>query len=285
MRIPRMFSAMLDTPLGVCYLPAEIIPHFFIESERRPIMLLSGKTALITGGSRGIGREIVLAFLNQGASVAYIDLEEGDSLKEYQEIAQKNNVKINFRKGNVADEEGITSAIQEIIEETPNGLDILVNNAGITRDGLIFRMKAEDWKSVLEVNLSSAFYTSKAVSRHMIKQQSGSIINVSSIVGIFGNAGQCNYSASKAGLIGLTKSLAREVASRNVRVNAVAPGFIKTKMTEKLNDNQKESLLNQIPLKRMGEPSEVASVILFLASDLSSYLTGQVIQITGGMGM
>jgi 3-oxoacyl-[acyl-carrier protein] reductase len=248
-------------------------------------MLLSGKTAIITGGSRGIGREIVLSFLNQGASVYYIDLEEGDSLSEYQNIAESNNVSVVYKKGNVAHEEDISKLIDEIVKESPAGVDILVNNAGITRDGLVFRMKAEDWKSVIDVNLSSAFYTSKAVSRHMIKKQSGSIINVSSIVGVIGNAGQCNYSASKAGLIGLTKSLAREVASRNVRVNAVAPGFIKTKMTDKLNESQQEALLNQIPLKRMGEPSEVASVILFLASDMSSYLTGQVVHITGGMGM
>jgi 3-oxoacyl-[acyl-carrier protein] reductase len=247
-------------------------------------MLLEGKKAIVTGGSRGIGREICLAFLHNGASVYYLDLAEGDSLSEYQEIASKHGAVAEFREANVADEEGVTKVINDLVAAT-GGIDIVVNNAGITRDGLIFRMSSKDWGDVLSVNLSSAFYVSKAIARHMIKQREGAIINVASIVGVIGNAGQTNYSASKAGLIGFTKSLAREVAGRNVRVNAIAPGFINTAMTEKLNEEQKDALRAQIPLGRIGEPSEVAKVVVFLASDLSSYLTGQVIHITGGMGM
>lgn len=247
-------------------------------------MLLEGKKALVTGGSRGIGREIVLAFLRNGAGVYYIDLNPGESQEEYQTIAKEMGVEAIYKEGNVADEQTITATTEEILSES-GGIDILVNNAGITRDGLIFRMSAEDWTSVLSINLTSAFYLSKAVSRAMIKQRSGSIVNVASIVGVIGNAGQTNYSASKAGLIGFTKSLAREVAGRNVRVNAVAPGFIKTKMTEKLNEEQQQALRDQIPMSRIGEPEEVAKAIVFLCSDLASYITGQVLQVTGGMGM
>ena len=247
-------------------------------------MLLKGKIAVVTGGSRGIGKEIVLAFLNQGATIYYLDLQQGDSLEEYQKIAAQHSAQAFFKEANVADEDRVAVVIDEIVKEA-GAIDILVNNAGITRDGLIFRMKTEDWKSVLDVNLSSAFYCSRAASRHMIKQKGGSIINVASIVGVIGNAGQTNYSASKAGLIGLTKSLAREVASRGVRVNAVAPGFIVTPMTDKLNEEQKSALYGQIPMGRLGDPEEVAKVILFLASDLSSYVTGEVLKITGGLGM
>ncbi len=247
-------------------------------------MLLEGKKALVTGGSRGIGREIVLSFLRHGASVYYVDLNPGESLDEYQSLAKEMGVEAFYKEGNVADEQTITATTEEILAES-GGIDILVNNAGITRDGLIFRMSAEDWTSVLNINLTSAFYLSRAVSRTMIKQRSGSIVNVASIVGMIGNAGQTNYSASKAGLIGFTKSLAREVAGRNVRVNAVAPGFIKTKMTENLNEEQQQKLREQIPMSRIGEPEEVAKAIVFLCSDLASYITGQVIQVTGGMGM
>ena len=247
-------------------------------------MLVSGNRALVTGGSRGIGREIVLKLLENGASVYYIDLNPGDSLDEYRQIAEKNGQKVVYKEGNVADEETITATTEEILEES-GGIDILVNNAGITRDGLIFRMSAQDWNDVLTINLTSAFYLSKVVSRSMIKRRTGSIINVASIVGVIGNGGQTNYSASKAGLIGFTKSLAREVAGRNVRVNAIAPGFISTKMTEKLTEEQRDALRAQIPMGRIGEPEEVAKVVLFLASDLASYVTGHVVQITGGMGM
>ena len=247
-------------------------------------MLLKGKKALITGGARGIGREIVLSFLNNGASVYYIDLAEGDSMAEYKGIAKENGCEVFFHKGNVAEEEEITAVCEKILEES-SGIDILVNNAGITRDGLIFRMTAKDWEDVIKINLTSAFYISKVVSRAMIKQRGGSIVNIASIVGVIGNGGQTNYSASKAGLIGFTKSLAREVAARGVRVNAVAPGFIKTPMTDKLNETQVKALSGKIPLARLGLPSEVASVVLFLASELSSYVSGEVIKIDGGMGM
>ncbi len=247
-------------------------------------MLLKGKKALITGGARGIGREIVLSFLSNGASVYFIDLAEGDSMAEYKNLAKDKGCEVFFYKGNVAEEEEITAVCEKILEES-KGIDILVNNAGITRDGLIFRMTAKDWEDVIKINLTSAFYISRAISKAMIKQRSGSIINIASIVGVIGNGGQTNYSASKAGLIGFTKSLAREVSSRGVRVNAVAPGFIKTPMTDKLNETQVKALYDKIPLARLGLPSEVASVVLFLASELSSYVTGEVIKIDGGMGM
>ncbi|TVQ22697.1 MAG: 3-oxoacyl-[acyl-carrier-protein] reductase [Spirochaetaceae bacterium] len=247
-------------------------------------MLLQGKNALVTGGSRGIGREIVLAFLREGASVWYLDLAEGDSLAEYQELAAKNGATASFIEANVADEPSVEQAIAAMLAATDR-IDVLVNNAGITRDNLLFRMSAQEWNDVLSVNLTSAFFLSKIVVRQMAKQRSGSVINVASIVGVIGNPGQANYSASKAGMIGLTKSVAREVAARNVRVNAVAPGFINTKMTEKLNEEQQNALKSQIPMGRIGEPEEVAKAILFLASDLSSYLTGQVIHVTGGLGM
>ncbi|MFW5825982.1 MAG: 3-oxoacyl-[acyl-carrier-protein] reductase [bacterium] len=247
-------------------------------------MLLEGKKAIVTGGSRGIGREIVLAFLREGASVWYIDLAEGDSLAEYQALAKEHGQSAAFKEGNVADEESVSAVIGEIIKEADT-VDILVNNAGITRDNLLFRMSGKEWNDVLSVNLSSAFYTSRIVLRQMAKQRTGSVINIASIVGVIGNAGQVNYSASKAGMIGLTKSSAKEVASRNVRVNAVAPGFINTHMTQELNEEQQNALKVHIPMGRIGEPEEVAKACVFLASDLASYLTGQVIHVTGGLGM
>ena len=189
-----------------------------------------------------------------------------------------------FKKTNVASEDEVNSVIKEILDES-EGVDILVNNAGITRDGLLFRMPLENWETVLTINLTSAFLVCKPIARAMAKQRSGSIINMASVVGVGGNAGQTNYSASKAGLIGLTKSLAKEVASRNVRVNAVAPGFIDTEMTQKLSDQARDAMLGQVPMKRPGTPEEVAKVVLFLASDLSSYVTGRVIQIDGGMAI
>jgi 3-oxoacyl-[acyl-carrier protein] reductase len=248
-------------------------------------MLVQGKIFLFTGGAQGIGREMVLIFLRNGASVWYIDLQQGDSLAEYQEIAKKNGAQAVFRQGNVADEEGITAVAKEILKES-GGIDILVNNAGITRDGLSFRMSAKDWNDVITINLTSAFYLSKVVVQDMfMKKRPGSVVNVASIVGVIGNGGQVNYSASKAGLIGFTKSLAREVASRNIRVNAIAPGFIQTKMTDKLNDEQRKALSAQIPMGRLGQPEDVAKAALFLACDLSSYITGHVVHVTGGLGM
>ena len=247
-------------------------------------MLLEGKKALVTGGARGIGKEIVVSFLKNGASVYFIDLNPSEYMDEYEKLAAETGQKVVFKQGNVADEEQISNVVNEILEES-GGLDVLVNNAGITRDGLFFRMSSKDWNDVLTINLTSAFYISKIVSRAMAKQKSGSIINVASIVGVIGNAGQVNYSASKAGLIGFTKSLSREIAKKNVRVNAIAPGFIRTPMTDKLNEKQTADLATQIPMGRLGEPEEVAKVTLFLASDLASYITGQAIHITGGLGM
>ena len=247
-------------------------------------MLLQGKTALITGGARGIGKEIVNLFLSEGASVFCVDLIDSEYLDDYKKLATEKGTSIIYKKADVSNEAQIAAVAEECINET-DGIDILVNNAGITRDGLIMRMSEEDWQKVLSVNLNSAFFLSKALTRHMIKRRSGSIINVASIVGVIGNAGQVNYSASKAGLIGLTKSLAREVGGRSVRVNAVAPGFIRSAMTDKLNEKQQEAFFAQIPMTRFGEPEEVAKAILFLASDLSSYITGHVLHITGGLGM
>jgi 3-oxoacyl-[acyl-carrier protein] reductase len=223
--------------------------------------------------------------LRNGASVWYIDIQQGDSLGEYEEIAKANNAKAVFKQGNVADEEGITAVLKEILKES-GGIDVLVNNAGITRDGLSFRMSSKDWNDVLTINLTSAFLISKVVVQDMfMKKRPGAVVNVASIVGVIGNGGQVNYSASKAGLIGFTKSLAREVASRNIRVNAVAPGFIQTKMTDKLTEEQKKALSAQIPMVRLGLPEDVAKATLFLASDLSVYITGHVLHVTGGLGM
>lgn len=247
-------------------------------------MLLEGKKALVTGGSRGIGREIVRTFLRNGADVFYISRSPGDSQEELGSLADELGRTVTYKEGNVGDEETISRVVIEVLEES-GGLDILVNNAGMTRDGLIFRMSSDDWNDVLTVNLTSAFYICKLVARSMIKRRSGSIINVTSIVGVTGNPGQTNYSAAKAGLIGFTKSLAREVAGRNVRVNAIAPGYIETEMTERLTEEQRETLVSQIPMGRVGTAEEVANTALFLGSELSSYTTGQVLHTTGGLGM
>ena len=246
-------------------------------------MLLEGKKALVTGGSRGIGKEIVMKFLAEGASVHYCSRAEGPFKAEI-EAAAKGDATVTFHTANISDENEVKALIKEI---TADGkLDILVNNAGITRDGLIFRMSLDQWESVLKVNLTGAFLVSREVSAFMaMKQKSGSIINMTSVVGQMGNAGQTNYSASKAGLIGFTKSLAKETAKRNVRVNAVAPGFIQTDMTDKLSDDVKEEYARAIPLGRMGSPEDIANTVLYLASDLSSYITGQVIRVDGGLLM
>ncbi len=246
-------------------------------------MLLKGKTAIVTGGSRGIGRAIVEDFLKEGATVYYISRTQSDSHESLEAIASEKGGAVYWREGDVS-KESITEVLDGIISEA-KVVDILVNNAGITRDGLIFRMSSEDWDAVLNVNLKSAFLTSKVIARLMTKQRGGAIINISSVVGVIGNAGQVNYSASKAGLIGLTKSLAREVASRNVRVNAVAPGFVETDMTKKLGERAREALKSQIPLGRTAQPEEIAKVVTFLASENASYITGQVLLVDGGMAI
>lgn len=245
-------------------------------------MLLKAKKAIVTGGARGIGLEITKAFLNQGSSVYIIDLIESEEMPALEQSAKETGTEVYFKKADVANEEEISGVIDEIIKDAGQ-IDILVNNAGITRDNLFLRMSNDEWDKVIRINLTSAFYTSKAVARKMIKQKSGSIINMASIVGIGGNVGQINYAASKAGLIGLTKSLAKEIAKKNVRVNAIAPGYIETEMTHKTSDEAKAAMLSQIPMKRGGKPEEVAAVAVFLASELSSYITGRVIQVDGGM--
>ncbi len=245
-------------------------------------MQVDGRVAVVTGGSRGIGRSIVLSLLRDGAAVHYFSRSAGDSLEFFR--SEVDGADVTHHAVDVSDEDAIKGAFEEILTARP-GIDILVNNAGITRDGLIMRMSSEDWRSVMEINLTSAFLCSRAVARHMIKRRSGSIVNITSVVGKIGNAGQANYAASKAGLIGFTKSLARETASRNVRVNAIAPGFIETEMTDKLNDQQREQLVGQIPMGRIGAADEVASVCLFLASDASSYITGEVLTVGGGLAM
>ncbi len=246
-------------------------------------MLLEGKKALVTGGARGIGKEIIMKFLAEGASIHYCDLEEGPHKAEMDAAAQK-GASVTFHKANITNEDEVKALIKSITED--GKLDILVNNAGITRDGMVFRMSLDQWESVLKVNLTGSFLVAREVSAFMaMKQKSGTIINMASVVGQMGNAGQTNYSASKAGLIGFTKSLAKETSKRNVRVNAVAPGFIETAMTDKLTDDVKAEYAKAIPLGRMGVPEDIANTVLYLASDLSSYITGQVIRVDGGLVM
>jgi len=247
-------------------------------------MLLEGKKALVTGGSRGIGKEIVTQYLKEGADVWFVSTRESPHASEITDLAASLGRKALWKQGDVGDEEQVKQLIAEVLDEAGK-IDILVNNAGITRDGLIFRMSRDDWEQVMRINLESAFLFCRTIARHMVKQKSGAIINISSVVGVRGNGGQCNYSASKAGLIGLTKSLAKEIASRRVRVNALAPGFIDTSMTESLGEDVKKSLAEAIPMGCIGHPKDVADAAVFLGSDLSCYITGQVIGVDGGMGM
>jgi 3-oxoacyl-[acyl-carrier protein] reductase len=240
--------------------------------------ILEGKTCVVSGGSRGIGRAIVERFATEGASVYYLSRTEAAS------PALEGGKAPRFIACDVSSEAEVEKALAAVIAEA-GSIDVLVNNAGITRDGLVFRMSLEDWNAVISTNLTAAFLLSRTVARYMIKKRSGSIINISSIVGIMGNGGQTNYAASKAGVIGFTKSLAREVASRGVRVNALAPGFIDTDMSAKIPEEAKAKLLAGIPLGRAGRPEEVAAAALFLASEASSYITGEVIKLDGGMGM
>ena len=242
------------------------------------------KVALITGATRGIGKEIALELAANGFDIAVNYRNEQAGMEELKKEIEKNNVRCEFVKADVANFEDCESMVKETIEKFGK-IDVLVNNAGITKDGLIMRMKKEDFESVIDVNLTGTFNVTRNVIPHMLKQRSGRIINVSSVVGVAGNAGQTNYSASKAGIIGFTKSLAKEVASRNILVNAIAPGFIDTDMTSVLSDAVEEGINAQIPLKRMGTPKEVAKVVKFLSSEDSSYVTGQVINIDGGMVM
>jgi 3-oxoacyl-[acyl-carrier protein] reductase len=247
-------------------------------------MKLKGKTAIITGGAQGIGFSIASLFASEGADIAICDVQEEQCQKSAAELEQKYKVKTLAVKVDVTQ----IATCEEMAKKTLDKfgrIDILVNNAGITKDNLLMRMSDQEWDAVLAVNLKGSFNCTKAVVRPMMKQQAGRIINICSIVGLMGNAGQANYSASKGGLIAMTKTCAREFASRNVLVNGIAPGFIRTRMTDALTDEQKQKLSALIPLTRLGEPEDVARAALFLASDDSSYITGQIISVNGGMYM
>ncbi len=242
------------------------------------------KVAFITGSTRGIGKQIAITFAESGYDIAVNYRTENDDLKNTKKEIEEKGVKCFAVQGDVSSFEDCERFIKEIIDEYGK-IDVLVNNAGITRDTLLMRMKKEDFESVIDINLVGTFNVTKNVISYMLKARSGRIINISSVVGVSGNAGQTNYSASKAGIIGFTKSLAKEVGSRGILVNAVAPGFIETQMTDVLKDDIKDEIAKSIPLKRMGTPEDVANVVKFLASDDSSYITGQVINIDGGMLM
>ncbi|MGD6899817.1 3-oxoacyl-[acyl-carrier-protein] reductase [Bacillus infantis] len=247
-------------------------------------MKLDGKSAIVTGASRGIGREIALELARQGANVAVnysgSEAKANETVEEIKALGRDAFAV----KADVSDSEAVTAMMKETLERF-GSIDILVNNAGITRDNLLMRMKEEEWDEVISINLKGVFLCTKAVTRQMMKQRSGRIINVSSIVGVSGNPGQANYVAAKAGVIGLTKTSAKELATRGITVNAIAPGFISTDMTDKLNEEVKEQMLSGIPLGRLGEPSDIAKVALFLASEDSRYMTGQTLHVDGGMVM
>lgn len=244
---------------------------------------LEGKTALITGGAQGIGKAIGRRFLSEGAKVALCDINLDTAQVAARELSSTGGTAQAYLM-NVTDESNVEETVKSCVEEFGK-IDILVNNAGITRDMLMIRMKSEDWNAVLGVNLTGAFNVSKTVVKLMIKARSGRIINIASIVGLIGNAGQVNYSASKAGLIGMTKTMAKEFASRGITVNAIAPGFIQTTMTSHLSEEAKAAFLKAIPLKRSGSPEDVASAVTFLASEDAAYITGQVLCVDGGMVM
>lgn len=246
--------------------------------------LLKDKTAIITGGARGIGYAIAQEFVNEGADVVLLDVAFPEDFDTKASLLRNKGKKVIAKTVDITN----TNATQQVIDEAAAELgkiDILVNNAGITRDRLLVRMTEEDWDAVLSVNLKGCFNTIRTASRYMAKQRNGKIINISSVVGLIGNFGQANYAASKAGLIGLTKSVAKELASRNVNVNCIAPGFVETEMTAKLTNEQRMALLNLVPLKRGSNPEEIAGIVAFLASEKANYITGQVISVDGGMVM
>lgn len=251
------------------------------------MQLLKAKKALITGGTAGIGKEIAIAFAKQGANVAIFGTNEERAALVLQELEQSRLCPeqhfLSFIV-NVSEKSSVEGAIQQLLANWGQ-VDILINNAGITRDGLLMRMTEEDWDQVIDVNLKSVYNTCQALVRPMIKAKSGKIINISSVVGLTGNAGQANYAASKSGMIGFTKALAQELATRGICVNCIAPGFIQTRMTDALTEGQKEGILKKIPMGRMGDPQDIANAAVFLASSLSDYVTGQVLTVDGGMVM
>ncbi|MBQ6869865.1 MAG: 3-oxoacyl-[Alistipes sp.] len=246
--------------------------------------LLEGKVALITGAGRGIGKAVAMRFAEQGADIAFTDLELSEMVLATKAELEQFGVRVQAYASDAADFEQSHAVVEQIMADFGR-IDILVNNAGITKDGLMLRMSEAQWDAVINVNLKSAFNFVHAVTPIMARQRGGSIINMSSVVGVSGNAGQCNYSASKAGMIGLAKSIAKEMGSRGIRANCIAPGFIITEMTGKLSEEVREQWAKAIPLRRGGTPEDVANVALFLASDLSSYVSGQVIHCCGGMNM
>lgn len=246
--------------------------------------LLDGKVAIITGASRGIGKGIAALFVAQGAKVAFTYASSDEKARALEAELSTNGGVVKGFKSDAADFDAAQKLVDQVVEEFGT-VDILVNNAGITRDTLLMRMSEEQWDEVIRVNLKSIFNLSKAVIRPMLKAKSGSVINMSSIVGVTGNAGQANYAASKAGIIGFTKSMAAELGSRNIRCNAIAPGFIETEMTGALDEKVVQQWRDSIPLKRGGTPEDIANATLFLASDMSSYITGQTIHVCGGMHM
>ncbi len=246
-------------------------------------MMLKDKVAIVTGAAQGIGKSIAITLAKEGAHIAVCDMQD-QAAKETCEELRSLGVKAEAFHMDVSNAQEVDVIVNKIID-TFSTIDILVNNAGITRDSLVMRMDEADWDLVIKINLKGTFNCCKSVIRPLMKKRSGCIINIASIIGLIGNAGQTNYAASKAGVIALTKSIAKEVASRNIRVNAVAPGFIKTAMTDKLSDDVKQAMLNVIPMGRFGEPQDVADTVLFLASHLSSYITGHVITVSGGMVM
>ncbi len=246
--------------------------------------LLEGKTALITGASRGIGKAIALKFASEGANIAFTDLNRDENMEATEKELEALGVKAKGYASNAADFAQTETVVNDVKNDF-GSIDVLVNNAGITKDGLMMRMSEAQWDAVINVNLKSAFNFIHAVLPIMMRQRSGSIINMASVVGVHGNAGQSNYAASKAGLIALAKSIAQEVGSRGIRANAIAPGFIETAMTAALPEEVRKEWANKIPLRRAGQVEDIANVATFLASDLSSYVSGQVIQVDGGMNM
>ncbi|MBO5245284.1 MAG: 3-oxoacyl-[acyl-carrier-protein] reductase [Selenomonadales bacterium] len=247
-------------------------------------MQLDGKVALVTGASRGIGRAVAIALAKNGAKIAVNYAGNQAAAEEVKQIIEQNGGEAILVQADVSNIESVDAMVAQVMDAFGR-IDILVNNAGITRDTLLMRMKEADWNAVIQTNLTGVFYVTKAVSKIMMKQRSGKIVNMSSVVGLMGNAGQANYAAAKAGVIGFTKSMAKELAARNITVNAIAPGFIATDMTAVLSDKVKEDLATKIPMGRLGEADDIAAAVLFLVSDSASYITGQTLNVDGGMVM